>query len=425
MSAPFQQHTLSNGWTLATTQLPHAASVAIGIFVRVGSRHEGDLESGAAHFIEHLLFKGTHTRSAKDIVWEVEGAGGSINAYTTEDHTCYDASGPAELLPMLTDVLLDIVWNSTLPEDEVARERSVIEEEIIMYRENPSDHVDDLATEALWAPHPLGRPILGNPESLLGLDRSALEHFYRRHYHGGSHIISISGPQPHAEMRDAVEARLASIDRTPGPAVAAPPAFDRSSVQRTIRHECRPIDQSHLSISFHIPGVAAKKRQHYLLLSTLLSGTMSSRLFQRLREQEALCYSIDSDLSLLDDTGSLDISVGADTDLTSRAIDIIGAELRDLAARGPTSAELEQTRRYMLGQSQIAFETTGSWMTWCAHCLLDQQTLKHPADSRASLARVTSDQVRAAAAQAFTAQNLAAGSISGEANSPVDRLDLG
>lgn len=425
MSHPYQKHQLSNGWQLATTRLPHAKSVAIGVFIRVGSRHEAAAESGAAHFIEHLLFKGTHTRSAKDIVRDVEGAGGSINAYTTEDHTCYDASGPADLLPVLADVLLDMTWNSTLPEDEVARERSVIEEEIVMYRENPGDHVEDLGTLALWGDHPLGRPILGSPESLLGLDRPELDAFYRRHYHGGSHIISISGPQEHGEMLEVVEKILAKIDRTPGPPAAPFTPFDRSDLQRSIHHEQRDIDQAHLSISFHIPGIHSRQRQHFSLLSTLLGGTMSSRLFQELREKEALCYSTSSDLSLLDDTGSLDISLGADGDLADRAMTVISRELSDLAKNGPTQTELDQARRYMLGQSQIGFETTGAWMSWCGDCLLSYDEIRNPEDGRQSLSKVTTAEVRRAAADAFQSQNLGTGSISGDKTSPAEQLEFG
>ncbi len=390
---------LSNGWRLATTTLPHARSVSIGFYLQVGSRHERTNECGAAHFLEHMLFKGTTRRDAKTIVWDVESHGGSINAFTTDDHTCYDASGPSEILPQLADVLADIVWHSTLPEHEIERERQVILEEIIMYQENPSEHVDDLSCRALWAPHPLGRPITGTPKSLAEIGRKELMDFYHRHYHHGSHIISVAGPQSHEEIRSILEPLLMENH---GPPQNPSPRFDRSLVKGpTDDIETRDIEQTHLNISWHCGSHTEPNRRARQVLSTLLGETMSSRLFQSLREQSGLCYHIETSTESYHDTGTFSISAGLDSQRIPEALALLQKEIEKILTSAPGEDEVSQAKRYMIGQSQVNFETTGAWMAWCADNLLIHGELRNPNLIREEWAKVTAEDIHRAAREVF------------------------
>ncbi len=390
---------LSNGWRLATTTLPHARSVSIGFYLQVGSRHEQLAECGAAHFLEHMLFKGTEKRDAKAIVWDVESHGGSINAFTTDDHTCYDASGPSEILPILADVLADIVWHSTLPEHEIERERQVILEEIIMYQENPSEHVDDLSCRVLWAPHPLGRPITGTPESLEQIGRAELMDFYHRHYHHGSHIISVAGPQSHEEIRSIIEPLLVENH---GPPQNPSPRFDRHLIsQPKDEIETRDIEQTHLNISWHCGGHTEPNRRARQVLSTLMGETMSSRLFQSLREQSGLCYHIETSTESYHDTGSFSISAGLDSQRLPEALVMLRDEIDKILATPPSEEEVSQAKRYMIGQSQISFETTGAWMGWCADNLLVHGELRDPKSIRQEWELVSAADVHTAARELF------------------------
>lgn len=373
---PSQLSTLSNGWRLASTELPHSPSVAIGIYLQVGSRHESELNCGAAHFLEHMLFKGTSRRDARGIVWDVESHAGSINAFTADDHTCYDASGPAEIFPQLADVLTDIIWHSTLPEHEVERERQVILEEITMYQENPGEHLEDLSCRALWAPHPLGRPITGTPESLAGIGRTELLNFYENHYHRGSHIISVAGPLDHESVRKTLEPLLAENH---GPPEQPSPRFDRRLVTSPVDViETRDIEQTHLNISWHCGGHHEPHRRARQVLSTLLGETMSSRLFQSLREQSGLCYQIETSTESYHDTGAFGISAGLDSQRLPDALSLLQREISRITAQPPNEIELTQAKRYMIGQSKISFETSHAWMHWCADNLLIHGELRAP-----------------------------------------------
>jgi len=182
VSAMNFQYSTINGIHVATAEMPHMESVSAGIYLPTGSRYESAELNGIAHFAEHMIFKGTQNRTALDLAIQVEGAGGSINAFTTEDQTCVETCGPAELLPQFVEIMSDMVWGSSYEADEVEREREVIAEEIVMYQENPSDHIHDLLSEALWPGHPLGRPITGTEESIKKINAESLKQFTNRHY---------------------------------------------------------------------------------------------------------------------------------------------------------------------------------------------------------------------------------------------------
>ena len=384
-----------------TTTLAAAPSTSIGIFLRVGSRYEPDALAGSAHFLEHMLFKGTTHRDARQIVWDVESLGGSINAFTSEDHTCYEASGPADLLPQLAAVLSDIVWHSTLPPEELEKERLVILEELTMYEENPGEHIDDLASAALWAPHPLGRPILGNVDSLAAISQDTLSEFYHQHYHRGSHVISVAGPQSHEEVLEIISPL---VGPSLGPPSQPPVPFDRRIVTQPVtKIEHRDIEQTHLSISFHTEGFNDPQRHARRVFSTLFGETMSSRLFQTLREDLGLCYHVSSSINAYQDTGAFSIDAGLDTDRLEKALDVFSREIEKVATRSIPTEEVEQAKRYLCGQNIISYETTSSWMSWCGECLIAKNQIVDPAELRGEWQKVTPEEISRAAEEIFTA----------------------
>jgi predicted Zn-dependent peptidase len=199
MQLPYQVTTFENGVRLATVEMPHMRSVSAGWWVGVGGRHERERESGISHFVEHLLFKGTKRRNPRQITADVEGVGGYLNAFTTEDHTCYYAKAAARHFGRLCDVLGDMLLDSTFPAAEIEREREVIREEIHMYRDQPAQHVHELLTATLWPKHPLGRPLTGSAESVSSITRNDILAFRERTYNGANTVLTVAGPIKHAE----------------------------------------------------------------------------------------------------------------------------------------------------------------------------------------------------------------------------------
>ncbi|BCU78564.1 pitrilysin family protein [Luteolibacter sp. LG18] len=395
--ARYSWQTLPGGPRLAVATLPQSECAAVSIYVPAGSRDESDLPAGLAHFVEHMVFKGTHRRTARELSLEIESAGGQINACTSEDNTVYEGRGEASLLPVLADVLADMVWHPTFPAGEIDLERDVIGEEITMYRESPSDHIGDLLSQALWSPHPLGHPISGSLESIAGIDRKTLAKFRDRHYFRNDIVISVAGPFSSQEALDAIVPHLPTAFGAPMPALK----FDRALAQPRQLVETRDTEQLQLALAWHSAGRHDASRHAMRLLSLMLGETASSRLFLGLREERGLCYQIGSDVTLFDDTGAFEIVAGLDPESKDEALDCIRAEIADLVARGPRAGELDRAKRLAIGQSKMAFESTGAQASWAGECLLDFNRIPTPADWRADVSAVTEQDIHAAAKALF------------------------
>jgi predicted Zn-dependent peptidase len=402
-------HTTIRGFHIATCEMPHAESVSVGVFIPVGSRYESAAESGSAHFAEHMIFKGTPTRNALDLAISIEGSGGSVNAFTTEDQTCLETRGPAELLPHLLEVMSDMLWNSTFPHEEMEREREVIAEEILMYQENPGEHLHDLLSETLWPNHPMGRSITGSETSIQGIDTESLKAFTEQHYASEGITISIAGNTTHAEVISLVEKYLPkqthAKSKFEGFTTGSPVTKIRS------RHDQRDIEQSHLAIAFHTSGRHSKNRHVLRMLSLLLGETMSSRLFQELREKRGLCYHIASDFSLYEDTGTFEIHAGLDSDRLEESIIAIQQVLNDILKNGFNKDELAQAKRFAMGQARISLETPHSQMSWMGDSLTSFGKIVNPVDARNTLDSVTLEQLATATQNIFLQENLAIASI--------------
>ncbi len=396
----YQLTTLPNGVRVATAEMPHMASVSVGLWAAVGSRHEAARINGAAHFLEHLLFKGTRRRSARQISGEVEALGGYLEAFTAEDHTCYYAKAEAEHLEGLGDVLGDIYIHSKLPATEVERERGVIREEILMYRDQPAQVAEELLAETLWPGHPLGRPLAGTLESVAGLKRDELLGFWRAGYHARSTVLAVAGRVRH---EDVVALAARPLLELPTGRV---PRFSRwtgaTRGQRKIGKSAGPVavvskrdsEQTQLLLGFLAPGRHDPDRFAARMLSALLGEKMDSRLFQSLRERRGLCYSVQSEVSPYAETGLLSISAGLEASQLPKALGLIRQEIDRLCDRLIPAKELRETRGYLVGQHRLGMESTTSQMMWMGESLLGHRRIIDPEKIRHELEAVTAAQVQ-------------------------------
>ncbi len=406
-SANYAWRQLPGGPRLAVATLADSECAALSIYVPAGSRDEVGLPSGLAHFVEHMVFKGTARRSARELSFEIENGGGQLNAGTTEDHTVYEGRGEAGLLPVLADVLTDMVWHAAFAHPEIVLEREVIGEEITMYRESPSDHIADLISGALWAPHPLGHPISGTLGSIARITRKKLLDFRDRHHFREDMVIAAAGPFTLEQVQALIEPRLPGtfqrVDRAA--------AFVRREGPPLRVVETRETEQLQLSLAWHTPGRQDPIRHALRLLSLMLGESASSRLFLELREERGLCYQIASDVTFFHETGAFEISAGLDPDAREQAIACIMREMNDIVANGPRPGELDRAKRLAIAQSKLAFESTAAHAAWAGEGLLDFDGIPTPAQWREQLVTVTDEAVQHAAARVFGGQEPAMAEI--------------
>jgi predicted Zn-dependent peptidase len=395
--AHYEWRQLPDGPRLAVATVADSECAALSIYIPAGSRDESDVPAGLAHFVEHMVFKGTASRTARDLSFEIENAGGQLNACTSEDQTVYEGRGEADLMPLLADILCDMVWRPTFPESEIELEREVIGEEITMYKEAPADHIGDLISKALWGEHPLGHPISGSLESIAGIDRGTLVDFMNRHHFREDVVIAAAGPFTADEILAMLAPHLPARFH-PG---ETPLPFDRKPAKPATVTDERETDQLQLALAWHTPGRHAESRHALRLLSTMLGETASSRLFLELREERGLCYQISSDVTFFDETGAFEISAGLDPESRDEALACIHREINDLVKNGPRPGELDRAKRLTIAQSKLAFESTGSHAAWAGEGVLDFGHIPSPADWRATILAVTDAEVQAAAHAIF------------------------
>ena len=329
--------TLSNGARLLTEYIPGARSAALGFFVGAGSRHERATENGAAHFIEHLSFKGTDRRSAADLAREIDAIGGQVNAYTTKESTCYYARCLDRHLDRASDLLCDMLFHSRFAQEDVELERGVILEEIGMYEDTPEDLCADRLAMAVYKGRPLGRPILGRASTLNEMTGESLRQWQAEHYCPGSIVVALAGRFEERHIT-ALRERLAALP-------ASTPRRVRDAVYHpavTVRRKA--IEQNHLILAY--PGLSYRDDQRYalLLLNSILGGGCSSRLFQELREKRGLCYTVYSYVADHADTGLLGIYTATGGEQEAQALDAVRNIVSDLAEHGPTQEELDRAR---------------------------------------------------------------------------------
>lgn len=349
---------LNNGVRIISESIPNAHSVSLGVWVQNGSRHELTAENGVSHFLEHMLFKGTSRRSAQEIARQIDSVGGQLNAFTSREYSCYYAKVLARRLPLAIDLLADVVQNPLFDLDELEKERRVILQEICMVEDNPDDAIHDLFSQTFWGGDPLGAPILGTTSTVGEFDRNQLLDFMRRRYVGQRLVVSAAGDLRHEdlarEMASSFAGMVASGDR---------PDLARPQPRRHIAITYKDLEQVHLCL-----GTCALPQDHpdrfaLYLLNTILGGSMSSRLFQTVREERGLAYSIYSYLHCHSDAGALVVYAGCAPDDAQEVVALILREMRRLRREPVSGDELGAAREQLRGNLLLSLESTENRMT--------------------------------------------------------------
>jgi len=342
--------TLDGGLRVATETMANVQTVSVGVWVDVGARHETPEVNGVAHMLEHMAFKGTERRSARAIAEAIENVGGQLNAYTSREHTAYYARVLADDLPLAVDLLADILQHSTFDESELARERGVILQEIGQVQDTPDDLVFDLFQETAYPGQPLGRSILGPAEIVAALPRGALLDYMAHHYGPEHLVLAAAGKVEHGRLVELAERLFRELPR-PGPHAAEPARYVGGE-----RREERDLEQAHLLLG--LPAFAYTDDDFYALqvLSTMLGGGMSSRLFQEVREKRGLAYSVFSFASCYNDTGLLGIYAGTGEKETAELVPVVCDELLKLIEQ-PAEDELARARAQLKASLMMALES--------------------------------------------------------------------
>ena len=387
---------LASGIRVVTAPMPHVESVSMGVWVGAGGRCESQAQSGVSHFLEHIVFKGTARRTAREISQDIEGRGGDINAFTQEESTCYYARVAAPHTWQALDVLLDIVRHPRLSPSDIKKERAVIIEEIMMVRDQPHQQVEEMLGELMWKDHPLGRPLAGTCETVRAIGREALLAHMRRHYVPSNMVVAFAGKVDHDSCVECVRTAFPAAGRQAARHFAP---VGKSIARKPLQVMSKDVEQAHLALGFRSFGRTDSRRFALKLFSVILGENMSSRLFQVVREQYGLAYAIQCGGHLFQDTGAFVITGGLDRDRLERAMALIARELRRIRDKPVGKGELERARDYSIGQIQLGLESTTSQMMWVGEHILAYGRVKTPEEGIRALKTVTAQDIQRLACQ--------------------------
>ncbi len=367
--AGYAETTLESGIRVLTEHMPSVRSVSVGVWVRQGGAHEAEPELGVSHLLEHMVFKGTRHRSAAEIAASLERLGGSLDAYTSREHTAYQARVLDAHLGEAMDVLADLVLHPTLAGEDLELEREVVLEEIAQVEDTPEDLVFELHGERMWRGHPYGRPILGRKATVRALGAGDLRRLQRARYRGQNLVVAAAGHVRHEEVVAQAERLFRdAAGGEPPPPLPPPPEPAGGEV-----HEVRDGAQTHIVFGIPTPGRRHPDRYALTLVSQALGGGMSSRLFQRIREEMGLCYSVYSYQSFYAEAGTAGVYVGTRPATADAAVAAVREELERLARDGLSPEELDDVRRQVKGQVMLSLESTGSRVYRLAASALAQE----------------------------------------------------
>ncbi len=388
----YEMITLPNGVRILTQPVPAVRTAAVGIFIGTGSRHEAAKENGAAHFLEHMAFKSTQNRSTDRLAMDIDSIGGQMNAYTTKESTCFYTRCLDLHLPRAIELLGDMLLSGAFLDEEVDTERGVILEEIGMYRDTPEDLVNELLNAAVYKGHSLARPILGTRRTLSAMTGQWLRDYRRSHYLPHNIVISLAGSFTQADVEQ-LKSLFSSL--TPGRKAKAKPAQYHPAV--TVRRKA--IEQNHLIIGFPAPSFLDSRRYQMTLLSSILGGGVSSRLFQQVREQQGLCYTVYSYISDHEDTGLMGLYTALSPQTEDKALTTMCRVAAELAEHGPTADELDRAREQAKANVLMGLESTQARMSHAGNSMLLRGKVSTPDEILAAYDAVTAQQVRDLAGQ--------------------------
>lgn len=393
----YQISTLVNGVQVISEEVGHVRSIALGIWVRVGSRYENADNNGVTHFIEHMLFKGTNRRSAKDIAEEVDSMGGQLNAFTAKEYTCYYIRMIDENLAQGMDILADMLLNSKFAESDIDKERSVIEEEIKMYADAPDELANDLFNALVWPNHPLGRPILGTEDTLKQINRQVLTEYMQKMYTGSNIVIACAGKVEHEELVSLCERYFGNLPK--GERNQYLPLSSFNYAQSWVQKETEQVQ-----ICLGVEGIAnddSDEQYAMSILNAYLGGGMSSRLVQKIREDMSMAYSIYSYHSSYSDVGLWGIAAATRAENSREMVRIILSELQDVARYGITESELKRVLGQFKGSIYLGNESVSSRMNRLGRSLMYQTRVVMPDEVIMRLEKITLAEIQALAQKLF------------------------
>jgi predicted Zn-dependent peptidase len=393
---------LDNGLRLITERIDHVRSATVGVWLTRGSRDETEALGGISHFVEHMLFKGTGSRSAEDIAQSIDSLGGHLDAFTAKEYASYYIKVLDEHLSVAWDILSDIVLDPAFRADDIEREKKVILEEIKMVEDTPDDLVHELFTQGLWQGHALGRPILGTPETVAALDRATLFDFFHRTYVAPNLVIAAVGNVEHDQVRDLVMQRFGRLPAVPSARGDLPPGVVPQVIVRD-----KDLEQSHVCIG--VGGYPQNHDDRYssYVLNTVLGGSMSSRLFQNVREKRGLAYAVFSSLAAYRDAGALTVYAGCANDVVAELVGLVVDEVRGMKA-GLPEIELRRAKDHLKGSLMLSLESTSSRMSNLARQEIYFDRQYGLDETLAGIEAVTADDIGRVAQELFSNGSLGA-----------------
>lgn len=400
MADPYARSALPNGLRVVTEYMPAVRSVALGVWVEAGSRDETPTSKGVSHFLEHMLFKGTSNRSARQIAEALEDVGGSLNAYTSKEFSCYSAHVLDEHVPLAVDVLADILQNSLLAEDDIEKERDVILREMDHSRETPEDVIFDYLYEDIYPGHPLGHQIYGEPATVRNLSREDLLAYLKTHYTRGRVVVAAAGNVRHEQLVELASMAFSQLPESSRPERQAPTEPPHGSIRA---HACA---QVHVCMGVRSCSYADQRKFALLVLDTILGAGMSSRLFQRLREEHGAAYAIYSFADFFSDTGLFGVYFATEPRRLELCMDLVLSELRELAHNGLTAAELERAKSQLKGNLVLGLENTSSRMSRLAKLELYLRRFSTLNETLSQIEAVTVEEVHQLASELLAGEKL-------------------
>jgi predicted Zn-dependent peptidase len=392
---------LANGVRFVTERMTHVRSVSIGVWLTRGSRHEPATNAGIAHFVEHMLFKGTAARTAEAIAQQVDSIGGQLDAFTSKEYAGYYMKVLDEHLPVAVDLLSDLVSHPIFDPSDIAKEQKVVLEEIKMVEDTPDDLVHEIFAEGFWSGHPLGRPILGLPASVSALDHATLSQYFAASYVAPNLAVVAVGNLEHEALKAMVEEALGDVPLAGQETTGQPPL-----VVPVVQIRSKDLEQSHICLG--APALPQNHPDRYVsyALNTVLGGSMSSRLFQNVREKRGLAYAVSSGLSAYQDAGAVSIYAGCANESVSELVDVVVAEIRQLKETPVGADELRRAKDHLKGSLMLNLESTSSRMSHLARQEIYRDRTDTLDEMLAAIERVTTEDVQRLAGELFGAASL-------------------
>ncbi len=397
-----QRAELPNGLAIVTERMPQVRSVSVGVWLGAGSRAELPARNGIAHFIEHMVFKGTKKRTAEEIAQSVDSVGGMLDAFTAKEMTCFNAKVLDEHLPVAVDVLSDLVLHPRFDPEDIAKEKQVVLEEIKMEEDNPEYVIHELFTQNFWRGHPLGMPILGTPQTVSDFSQAAVRECYSEWYAPNRAVITAAGNLEHARLVDLMAREFAGAARSTDAPKASPPD-PRAFVEQ---RDKKDLEQVHIVLGVPSYPLAHERRYAASILNVILGGGMSSRLFHNIRERQGLAYAIESDISPYTDSGVLSVYAGTSKESAAKLIRSVCDEFRNVRSDGVSDAELRRAKAHLKGSMMLSLESTSARMSNLARQAMYLERFISLDEMLASVEAVTREEVHTIARDFFEPERI-------------------